>query len=922
MDERLFLIRTKNKNETAFKDNTGNIAKIRDKGRYYGICFNKGYRELDYLKENVEYYDAPKPMDIATSLVQIRGGKPIVCDAAIIFADHVCLFHRNFKYPAEKLSDVTFIDNIAKQPNAKQLIEYYHYIVSLLKKDATEHLSRFYQDKLQFIQPSAIANHFINQIPPKKYPTGKTPIFPFGINLSQRKAVFNALGSQVSLIQGPPGTGKTQTILNIIANLVMMGKSLAIVAGNNSAVANVYEKLEKENMAFIAAKLGNATLSKAFFTSDNSIPELGGWHLTTAQTNHYQAQLEQLNERITTLLENRNRLAQVTEALNRLNVEKQYFERHFAIEAINISRWSVLNSWATPNLIRFMVELQQAAADEKLGWLTKFSWLFKFGIYKFDEFERLDDVLFKGVVSEYYQTKAIELESERQQLSQTLSSESYELLLKQHSHYSLKLLKGYLAQRFGRINDEVFQYGTYRRQREFEQFQQRFPVVLSTTDSIINNKSEASLFDYLIVDEASQVNLLTALLAMNCASNIVVVGDVKQLPHISDEDICVNHSEIVQRFNVQAGFNYEHDSLLSSFAYLFKDKAPTVLLKEHYRCHPRIIDFCNQKFYNGELIIMTDGKDDPFKIVKTSPGNHARSPDNNQRGLINQRELDVIEQEVLAEELIHTTIENIGIVTPYREQANRAVKHFNCADLLINTVHKYQGRERDSIVFGTTANELKTFIDQPKLLNVAVSRAKKRFVMVTSQNTFKQQGSNVGDLIRHIEYQSMLSCIFESNVISIFDCLYKDFSPRLLPFLRKVKEVSEFQSEDLMATLLDELLQQDKFNSFSYQRNYVLSLAVKNYVGLDSAERKFAANTSSHLDFYLYNKLDMQPLLAIEVDGYEYHQRSEAQKRRDALKNSIMAKKHIPLLRFSTIGSGEKFKLEQELNALIEALPD
>ena len=51
-----------------------------------------------------------------------------------------------------------------------------------------------------------------------------TPIFPFGCNNSQYKAVKNAMENQISVIQGPPGTGKTQTILNIIANVLMQGK--------------------------------------------------------------------------------------------------------------------------------------------------------------------------------------------------------------------------------------------------------------------------------------------------------------------------------------------------------------------------------------------------------------------------------------------------------------------------------------------------------------------------------------------------------------------------------------------------------------------------------------------------------------------------------------------------------------------------
>lgn len=49
--------------------------------------------------------------------------------------------------------------------------------------------------------------------------------------------------NQISVIQGPPGTGKTQTILNIIANILMQDKTVQIVSNNNSATENVYDKL-------------------------------------------------------------------------------------------------------------------------------------------------------------------------------------------------------------------------------------------------------------------------------------------------------------------------------------------------------------------------------------------------------------------------------------------------------------------------------------------------------------------------------------------------------------------------------------------------------------------------------------------------------------------------------------------------------
>ena len=75
---------------------------------------------------------------------------------------------------------------------------------------------------------------------------GKEPIiYPFGCNQSQKKAVERALSTSLSVIQGPPGTGKTQTILNIIANLLIREKTIAVASNNNAATENVKEKLDK-----------------------------------------------------------------------------------------------------------------------------------------------------------------------------------------------------------------------------------------------------------------------------------------------------------------------------------------------------------------------------------------------------------------------------------------------------------------------------------------------------------------------------------------------------------------------------------------------------------------------------------------------------------------------------------------------------
>ncbi len=87
--------------------------------------------------------------------------------------------------------------------------------------------------------------------------------FPFGFNQSQKLATERAFKKRLSVIEGPPGTGKTQTILNIIANLIMDGKKVAVVSNNNAAIQNVYDKLNKQNLVFLVAFLGANKISHA-----------------------------------------------------------------------------------------------------------------------------------------------------------------------------------------------------------------------------------------------------------------------------------------------------------------------------------------------------------------------------------------------------------------------------------------------------------------------------------------------------------------------------------------------------------------------------------------------------------------------------------------------------------------------------------
>jgi very-short-patch-repair endonuclease len=97
-----------------------------------------------------------------------------------------------------------------------------------------------------------------------------------------------------------------------------------------------------------------------------------------------------------------------------------------------------------------------------------------------------------------------------------------------------------------------------------------------------------------------------------------------------------------------------------------------------------------------------------------------------------------------------------------------------------------------------------------------------------------------------------------------------------------------------------------------------LNSIVKDTSMLSNDERKFAQNPWSHVDFLIFNKLDKEPVLAVEVDGHEFHRNNEKQLDRDKLKDKILEKINLPILRIATNESGEKEKLIEMLNKVVE----
>ena len=478
---------------------------------------------------------------------------------------------------------------------------------------------------------------------------------------------------------------------------------------------------------------------------------------------------------------------------------------------------------------------------------------------------------------------------------------------KQETNYvdlSMRYFKNTLYKKYN--NRERHNYNLATIKSFSKRFVKDYPVVLSTTYSLSNSLSSNFCYDYVIVDEASQVDIATGALALSCAKKVVVVGDLKQLLDVVDKVHERIASKIFAKYNLPNEYSYCDHSLLSAMVGLFPD-APKVLVREHYRCHSEIIGFCNQMFYNNELIVMTEHKSSrqPLLVYKTAAGNMAR-------GHLNQRQIDVIKNEVFPQQQLNMLDESVGIVTPYRDQANCLQKEFAGTTVKADTVDKFQGQERPVIILSTVDNEIGEFASNPNRLNVAVSRAMEQFIVVTDGNE-NDSVSPIHKLIEYIHYNN--HDIVNSKINSVFDYLYAVNSQARENVLQKYGRKSEFDSENLVMSVIKDILTEKRFSHFGVAMHVPFRMLLSDLSSLNQREFEFATNDWTHVDFLIYSTLSHLPILVIEVDGFAYHNTAK-QKERDFIKDKILAEFGIPILRLNTVGSNEQKKISEKLSEL------
>ena len=860
-------------------------------------------RSYPYSLLDVKFFKNPKNVSVSDKRVYYLEHIKSDVEVVQLFGQYSRLIFKNNRTETHFSKEIKIVKSALNDKKSNCCFQYLKEIanaIGLCNENNKNILSTHY-DNIDFVSEESILASFLNGKQTKKIANTteeSNVIYPFGFNLSQQQAVENAFKSEISVIEGPPGTGKTQTILNIIANAVIRGETVAVVSSNNSATDNIYDKLKKYDVEFIAAKLGSVDNQIKFAEEQiTQYPYIAQW-LDKPSVSLLTKSFIELNEKLYL----KNKLSSLLSQEDALKKEKLHFDDYY--KTLNIEAPIPLFSEKIPvnKIMNFSEEYEFLInRKRKIGFFKKMALRFSY---------KLKNINFLGkdikVISAYcqrlfYERKLREIALQRLKIEKELKDFDFDKKMKTYVDLSMKSFKNHLLNKFKNYNRR--KYSVKDLKTYDEQFIKDYPVVLSTTYSISSSLSSKICYDYLIVDEASQVDLVTGALALSCAKKVVIVGDLKQLPNVVNDKQKQLSDEIYAKYNLPKAYRYCDHSLLLSMIELFPG-APKTMLREHYRCQPEIIEFCNQMFYDNELVVMTDRKTEcqPMMVYRTVAGNMAR-------GHYNQRQIDVIKNEVIPEQHLNTSDSSVGIITPYRIQADCLQKEFSDTTIKADTVDKFQGQERKVIILSTVDNEIGEFVSNPNRLNVAVSRAVDSLIVVTDGND-NDKVSPIHELIEYIHYHN--HDIIDSKINSVFDCLYEINAKSREEILRKYGRLSEFDSENLVLCIIKKILKENRFSRFNVAMHVPFRLLLGELKDLTPRETEFATNDWTHVDFLIFSKLSHRPNLVIEVDGFAFHN-NEKQKERDRLKDTILTKYGIPILRLSTVGSNEQNLIREKL---------
>jgi len=673
------------------------------------------------------------------------------------------------------------------------------------------------------------------------------PITPLSLSDSQLQVVKNIDNSKFVAVQGPPGTGKSQTIVNLVAHLVANGKTVLVASRMDKAVDVVAERLNDLGASHMALRAGRLNYQRQLSEElNNLLSQSTGLDddvedmllLDTKDMKDHLDMLKNMENKSETIIklekEWHDKLLEVEEQ------EKVIGKREFIKKSLKKGEIDIV-SGITKVLEHNMEKagfISKIANFTSLGQLKKILNLKEFEV-DYENLGKLKQELdfanmewsLRKIEADIQKTGNLHMLSEQIRTMKRKQKSLAVNILKNKRREALKgLLRDENKRRRLKVHAKSLVTNRKRLQsnileeEDFKPLLEAFPCWCVTTYAVSDSLPlKPGMFDVAIIDEASQCDIASCFQILFRAKRAVIVGDDKQLPHLSflekaKEQSFLSQYGIPDKYRLM--WSFRTNSMFDLADYY---SMSSVMLDEHFRSLPPIINFSNHEFYNDRIRVMRKDNNDEkvLELVEVLDGKVDFDA---------TRNLPEIEAVVkrLHEIIVEDERKNpdnpvsVGIISPFRAQVEQLKVSVSkvLSDYMIKkhqieigTAHTFQGDERDIMLISwafadNSYMQSLTFLQKANLFNVAITRGKNKVINFISRNPRELPDGHFRNYISFMqEYQNRKEALLSGE---IDENIYKN--PLEREVAEKIRELDHKVTAGAdIAGLSADLLVDDKF---------------------------------------------------------------------------------------------------------------
>lgn len=599
------------------------------------------------------------------------------------------------------------------------------------------------------------------------------PITPLSLSDSQEKVIKNIENNKFIAVQGPPGTGKSQTIVNLVAHLIANGKTVLVASRMDKAVDVVADRLNELGAPYLALRAGRTNYQRQLSRQLQDLIS-GKIDLDDDEEDYIFADIKDMKQHLDIMRETEQKCENI------LKLERKWHDLRNEIQeqSKTIGEMQYVKRPLKKSEIDNINDVIRALSDnmEKAGFfaglanmsalrqLKKILELKHFDVEP-ENLNRLKVEL--DFVTQKWQLRKIEsdiqktgnlhvmMEQIRQMkkkqktlainiLKSTRREALKALLRDDKKKRRIKVHAMSLVERRKKLQSKILQ------EEDFKPLLEAFPCWCVTTYAVSDSLPlKPGMFDVAIIDEASQCDIASCFPIMYRAKKSVIVGDDKQLPHLSFLEKAKEQSFLSQYGipdKYQLMWRFRTNSMFDLADYYSMN---SVMLDEHFRSLPPIINFSNKEFYSNRIKVMRKNRlnYNALELIKVPDG---KVDGDATRNLPEVEELVKTLHSIIIEDEKNNPDNptTIGILSPFRAQVEQLKisvpkvlsdymirKH----QIEIGTAHTFQGDEKDIMLISWSfANNSHpqsiTFIQKPNLFNVAITRAKNKCINFISHD--------------------------------------------------------------------------------------------------------------------------------------------------------------------------------------------